>query len=314
MWLLWAFSSQKVWAPVLVKFNVIELLWTNMTAAEMLIPRLQTVTKALVSNLYTQSVVLTQLTWFFSDRTSFVLLINCFPVGLILLQTKHETQVSWKLKQKTHSCKISNSAHCPVCQCVFSVWMRLRWREGGGGRGAFGSRCVTLLPSVCADGAVSSVTAGSQKSRENNNLKKKKTNPKNNKIEPQQEAAAATFHFLRRIKAEAGAEQETKKREASRDWHGPCSTWQASSWRLFSKIKHSGLFSPAQAGSRAYGPQVKNKDNAHTLAYIMQRDPHLICKFPEILLNTFCSERIHLNLQLELSCIINEKRQFLAAA
>lgn len=91
--------------------------------------------------------------------------------------------------------------------------MRL-WREGGGGRGAFGSCCVTLLPSVCADGAVSSVTAGSQKSRENNKLKK---TPKNNKIEPQQEAAAATFHFLRRIKAEDGAEQETKKREAGRD-------------------------------------------------------------------------------------------------
>lgn len=46
--------------------------------------------------------------------------------------------------------------------------MCLRRRAGGGGRGAFGSRCVTLLPSVCADGAVSSVTAGSQKSRENN--------------------------------------------------------------------------------------------------------------------------------------------------
>lgn len=168
MWLLWAFSSQKVWAPVLVKFNVIELLWTNMTAAEMRIPRLQTVTKALVSNLYTQSVVLTQLTWFFSDRTSFVLLINCFPVRLILLQTKHETQVSWKLKQKTHSCKISNSAQ------FVSVYFLCGWDCGGGGRGAFGSRCVTLLPSVCADGAVSSVTAGSQKSRENNNLKKKK--------------------------------------------------------------------------------------------------------------------------------------------
>lgn len=172
MWLLWAFSSQKVWAPVLVKFNVIELLWTNMTAAEMRIPRLQTVTKALVSNLYTQSVVLTQLTWFFSDRTSFVLLINCFPVRLILLQTKHETQVSWKLKQKTHSCKISNSAQ------FVSVYFLCGWDCGGGGRGAFGSRCVTLLPSVCADGAVSSVTAGSQKSRENNNLKKKKTQPK----------------------------------------------------------------------------------------------------------------------------------------
>ncbi len=59
--------------------------------------------------------------------------------------------------------------------------------------------------------------------------------------------------------------------------------------------------------------ELKNKDNAHILSYIMQNDPHLICKFPEILLNTFCSERIHLNLQLELSCIINEKRQFLAA-
>lgn len=57
----------------------------------------------------------------------------------------------------------------------------LRWRAGGGGRGAFGSRCVTLLPSVCADGAVSSVTAGSQKSRENKQKKLRR------------EAAAATL-------------------------------------------------------------------------------------------------------------------------
>lgn len=55
------------------------------------------------------------------------------------------------------------------CVCAVSVYgVCLRRRAGGGGRGAFGSRCVTLLPSVCADGAVSSVTAGSQKSRENN--------------------------------------------------------------------------------------------------------------------------------------------------
>lgn len=74
---------------------------------------------------YTQSVVLTQLTWFFSDRTSFVLLINCFPVRLILLQTKHETQVSWKLKQKTHSCKISNSAQ------FVSVYFLCGWDCGG---------------------------------------------------------------------------------------------------------------------------------------------------------------------------------------
>lgn len=195
--------------------------------------------------------------------------------------------------------------------CVDGTAVAWRWRW---------SRCVwfTLCntPALCLRWRCSVISDGWQPKEpwKQQPEKKKKTNPKNNKIEPQQEAAAATFHFLRRIKAEAGAEQETEKREASRDWHGPCSTWQASSWRLFSKIKHSGLFSPAQAGSRAYGPQVKNKDNAHTLAYIMQRDPHLICKFPEILLNTFCSERIHLNLQLELSCIINEKRQFLAAA
>ncbi len=103
------------------------------------------------------------------------------------------------------------------------------------------------------------------------------------------------------------------KQKKNKDWHRPYSPWQAASTRLFSKIKHSGLFSPALASSGAYGPRVKNKDNAHILSYIMQNDPHLICKFPEILLNTFCSERIHLNLQLELSCIINEKRQFLAA-
>lgn len=113
----------------------------------------------------------------------------------------------------------------------------------------------------------------------------------------------------------AGCNQKKgrENRKKNKDWHRPYSPWQAASTRLFSKIKHSGLFSPALASSGAYGPRVKNKDNAHILSYIMQNDPHLICKFPEILLNTFCSERIHLNLQLELSCIINEKRQFLAA-
>lgn len=49
-----------------------------------------------------------------------------------------------------------------LCVCVCSS-VCLRRRAGGGGRGALGSRCVTLLPSVCADAAVSPVTAGSQR-------------------------------------------------------------------------------------------------------------------------------------------------------